>query len=356
MKISLQTGQEFIWKSFWAEKEMTWEVVFSTWMTGYEQTLTDPSFAGQIITFTQPMIWNYWIPSDEVDEFWLMKNFESKKIYAAWVVVSEYSENYSHWKAVQSLWEWLKKQWIPAISWIDTRELTKILREQGSTLWWIISEKSSLSKEIKDPNLRNLVGECSIDEVKIYEPKNNIWKTVLVYDYWIKNNILREFLKRWVKVIHAPFDAKITDFEFDWLFLSNGPWNPEIAFPFAKENILYAIEKNIPTFWICLWNQLLSLAIWAETEKMDYWHRWANQPCTNLETWKCYITSQNHGYHVKSETLPDWYEKWWENANDWTFEWLKHKTKNIKTVQFHPESCPWPEDTNFLFDDFIKSL
>lgn len=356
MKALLTTGQEFFWSSFGAEKEAFWEFVFTTGQTGYEQTLTDPSFAGQIIVFTQPLIWNYWIPSDEKDEFWLEKNFESKKIWAAWVVVSEYSENYSHRKAVESLWDFLKKQEIPAVTGVDTRELTHILREQGSTLGWLISDEKKIPETIKDPNERNLAGECSISKIEIYEPENFNWKTILVYDYGIKNNILREFLKRWTKVIRAPFDAKITDFEFDWLFLSNWPGNPKKVFPFVKENLNYALEKEIPIFWICLWNQLLSLAIWADTEKMPYGHRWVNQPCTDLETGLCFITSQNHGFHVKNDTLPTGYKKWWENANDQTFEGLKHETKNIRTVQFHPESCPGPEDTSFLFDDFLKSL
>lgn len=406
MKLSLITGQEFYWKSFWAETESFWEAVFTTWVTWYELTLTDPSFKDQIVIFTQPLIWNYWIPWEDRDEYWILKNFESEKIWAKWVIVCEYSENYSHWKAVTSLWEWLKKQWIPWITWVDTRDITKILRNQWSTLWWIINDNSKLpplvetkhasslpnshviSSELQlyDPNEKNIVWECSIKEVKEYNPINWNGKTIIAYDFWMKNNILREFLRRWVKVIRVPFNFDLEEFisnkrhceewndeaihskncvgsslqlepgSINWLFLSNWPWDPAIVAPFVTKSIQYAINNNIPTFWICLWNQLLWLSIWAKTEKMPYGHRWINQPCINLDTNKCYITSQNHWFHIKEKSLPSDWQVWWKNANDWTVEWIRHKTKNFKSIQFHPESFPWPEDTNFLFDEFIWTL
>ena len=368
MKASLQTWQEFKWKSFWAELESLWEFVFTTWVTWYELTLTDPSYAWQIIVFTQPLIWNYWVPNEDRDEYWLLKNFESEKIWAKWVIVSEYSEEHSHWKAVCSLWDWLKKQGIPWISWVDTRALTKILRSQWSTLGWLINEKSSLPKEIEDPNTRNLAWECSCTKVQVIKPKNPIWKSIVAYDFWIKNNILRSLADRWITIYRVPHDyklemensppgkIKVEDWFADWLFLSNWPWDPDLLLPHVKDSICLALENNINTFWICLWNQILSLSAWAKTEKMPYWHRWINQPCMNLDTWKCYITSQNHGFHVKADSLPESWQLWWTNANDKTVEWVRHKTKPFRSVQFHPEAFPWPEDTSFLFDEFIESL
>ena len=356
MKISLKTGQQFNWDNFGALTESYWEVVFNTWVTWYELTLTDPSYKDQIIVFTQPLIWNYWIPWGERDEYWILKNFESEKIWAKWVIVSEYSKDYSHWRAVESLWDWLKKQNIPWITWVDTRALTKILRNQWSTLWAILNDETNLSKTIKDPNERNLAWECSTGKVQEYEPKNPIWKTILLYDFWVKNNIIREFLKRGVKVIRAPFDAKAKDFKFDWLFMSNGPWDPNKTAKFVTDSIEYTMHENIPIFWICLWNQILWLAAWAKIEKMPYWHRWINQPCINLETWSCYITSQNHWFAIVEKGLPKDWETWWKNANDQTIEWIKHKSKNFRSVQFHPESAPWPEDTCFLFDEFVASI
>jgi carbamoyl-phosphate synthase small subunit len=356
MKIVLESGQEFHWKSFWADTELFWEVVFTTWVTGYDQTITDPSFFWQIIVFTQPLIWNYWIFWDEKDEFWLLENFESKKIWAKWVIVSEYSEKYSHHKAIKSLWKFLKEQWIPAITWIDTRELTKILRDNWSTLWWILKDENSLTEKIKNPSDENIAWKCWIEKEEIYEPKNFNWKIVLVYDFWIKNNILREFLKRWVKVLRVPFNADITKYKFDWLFLWNWPWNPEKMFPFMEKNIKFALDKKIKTFWICLGHQLIGLAIWAKIEKMKFWHRWVNQPCQDLTTWKCFITSQNHWYEIVSNSLPKDFSVYFENKNDNTCEWIMSKDWIIKSVQFHPESFPGPEDTSFLFDDFIKSL
>ena len=344
MKISLITGQEFIWESFWAEAESYWELVFNTWVTWYELTLTDPSYKDQIIVFTQPLIWNYWIPNDDRDE-WILKFFESEKIWAKWVIVSEYSTEYSHWNAVESLWLWLKQQGIPAITWVDTRAITKILRNQGSTLAWIIPDNAKLPKKMEDPN-----------EIIEYKPKNPTWKTVLVYDLWIKNNIIREFLNRGVRVLRAPFDAKAKDYKFDWLFLSNWPWDPRITWPYLVDSVNYAIKSKIPIFWICLWNQVLSLAIWWKIEKMPYGHRWINQPCIDLDTWKCYITSQNHGFHVKDWSLPKDWKVWWKNANDQTVEWIKHKSGLFRSIQFHPESAPGPEDTSYLFDEFVSGL
>lgn len=349
MKLSLVTGEEFVWEVFWSSKEATWEVVFTTWVTGYELTLTDPSFAGQIIVFTQPLIWNYWIPSAEKDQFGLYKNFESWKIHARWIVVSEYSKNFSHWKAIMSLHEYLIAQEIPWISWVDTRQLTKLLRDNWSTLGRI----SNWSIWIDDPNLRNLVSEVTCKEIINYKGK---WRTVLMFDFGIKENIIKEFLTRWVNVIRVPYDADITNLDFDWVFLSNWPWDPEVVLPYVKKAMDYVFSLSKPIFWICLWNQILGLCAWWKTEKMPFGHRWINQPCINHNTWKCYITSQNHGYHVKANSLPSDWEVWWTNANDLTVEWIRHKSRNIFSVQFHPESNPGPEDTSFLFDDFIKML
>lgn len=299
-------------------------------MVWYPELLTDPSYKGQILIATYPLFWNYGIPDfDKVDFFWIKKYFESDKIHMSALIVSEYSYNYNHFQAKNSLSDFLINHKIPAITWIDTRSLTKKIREKWMMLWKIVfSSKTDI--RFKDPNINNLSQEVSCKEIITYW---NWKKKICLLDMWVKNNIIRNLLKYDTTIIRVPYDYGFMDenLEFDWLFISNWPWNPEKN-TFAIWQIKKAIEKNKSIFWICLWNQLIALASWAKTFKLKYWHRWQNQPCKNLETWKSVITSQNHSYAIDEASLPKNIEPWFVNINDKTNEWIKYKNKNIRSV------------------------
>lgn len=355
----LEDGTRFDGELFGSQNPTDGEVVFSTAMEGYEQSLTDPSFAGQILTFTYPMIGNYGIPSEERDEFEILKYFEGNSISVKGVVVCEYSKGFSHYRGVQSFSDWLEEKGVSGISGIDTRALTEHLREKGSQMGQIVAvEKEPQSfSSLTNPNTQNLVDMVSISEEKVYTPKNKKYR-VAVFDFGIKNNQIREFLKRDVEVVLLPWNADITNRldEFDGVFLSNGPGDPETIIDIVQKNILATLEKHIPLWGICLGNQLLALAVGGKTKKMRYGNRGVNQPCKDLKNGRCFITSQNHGYEVDSESLPKGWSVWWENLNDGSTEGIIHESLPACSVQFHPESCPGPEDANVLFDEFINQL
>jgi len=365
----LSDGTRFTGDPFGAKVDSDGEVVFNTGMVGYPESLTDPSYRGQILTFTYPLIGNYGVPSEEKNEHGFAKNLESETVHVRGVIVGQLSEEYSHHNAVSSLHNWLEHHKVPGITGIDTRALTKKLREHGVMLGRIVQNDSEWKMEngklsIADPNVQNLVAEVSCKEVRTYEPadkgqKTDVRATVACYDCGIKNNILRSFLKRGVRVHRLPwnFDLAGSDLQYDALFISNGPGDPKMC----KETIAQikqAIEKNIPTFGICLGNQLLALAIGGDTYKLKYGHRGANQPCIEVgengePTQKCIITSQNHGFAVDEKTLPQGWRPWFKNANDGTNEGIMHESGKFFSVQFHPEATPGPEDANYLFDEFL---
>jgi len=358
LTLSLKTGEQFTGSSFGYYGKTDGEVVFNTGVTGYEETLTDPSYRGQILVITQPLVGNYGIPDDtQRDEFDILKYFESDDIHVKAVIISEYSEQFSHWKAVKSLGDWLKERKIPGISGVDTRHLTQILRDQGSTLGVINKPEESISFDnVIDPNTKNLVDEVSVKEIKTLTPEKPKKKVALI-DCGVKNNILRCFLKRDIELVLCPWDTDVSTLgAFDGLFISNGPGDPKKVADTVGKSINWAIEKEIPTFGICLGNQLTSLAIGADTYKMPYGHRGINQPCIDQATGRCYITSQNHGYAVDENTIPSDWELAWTSANDGSTEGIRKKDGKAFTVQFHPEACPGPEDTEYLFDEFIKML
>lgn len=355
LSLVLEDGTTFTGTSFGYYAETDGEVVFNTGMTGYENTLTDPSYRGQILTLTYPLIGNYGIPCEEKDQFGLLKFFESSQIHIRALLVADYSTNSHHWKKTQSLAEWLEKNQIPAITGIDTRRLTQILRERGAMLGKIVfTPETQNQSEIRDPNLDNLVAEVSCPEPMEYFVENAL-KTIVLIDCGVKNNTLRHFSSRKINVIRVPWNYDLQTLKFDGLMISNGPGDPKMVDQ-TLDNINYVLNKNIPTFGICMGNQLLSLAIGADTYKLKYGHRGVNQPCLNLDTGKCYITSQNHGFAVDAKTLPSDWKVSWTNANDQTVEGVKHISKPFFAVQFHPEACPGPQDTEFLFDEFIAKL
>lgn len=369
IRLVLENGDEFRGFSFGAEHSTSGEVVFNTGMVGYPESLTDPSYRGQILVLTYPLIGNYGVPGKEIEGN-LLKNFESEKIQVQALIVSDYSFEHSHWNAKKSLAEWLKEENIPAIYGIDTRKLTKTLREKGTMLGKIVFGSEDI--EFYDPNAVDLVKQVTIKEPTIYNAQENHGfsgpqkserffrekpdqKKVVVVDCGIKNNIIRQLVKRNLTVIRVPYNYDFLTQFFDGLIISNGPGDPKMC----RDTIYHvgrALKHGIPTFGICLGNQILALAAGGDTYKLKYGHRSQNQPCILKGTKRCFITTQNHGFAVDMKSLSNDWEEFFINANDGTNEGIRHKTKPFFSVQFHPESTPGPVDTEFLFDEFVKIL
>lgn len=349
-KIVLQDGTEYIGQVFGADLPAKGEVVFYTGMVGYPEALTDPSYCGQILVLTYPLIGNYGVPGDERSEG-LLKNFESEKIQVSGLIVTEYSDDAHHWSAVRTLADWLQSQNIPAITGIDTRALTKKLREQG-TLLGNLCDPQINDTEFDDPNLRNLVAEVSIDEPVEY-PKGK--KRIVIVDCGVKNNIIQSFLRRDISVIRVPWNYDFLKIKADGVVISNGPGDPRMC-PETVENVKRLMKENIPVLGICLGSQIMGLAAGANTYKLKYGHRSQNQPCSEMGTKRCYITTQNHGYAIESKTLPEDWREWFYNDNDGTNEGLLHISKPLFGAQFHPEASPGPDDTEFVFDILVRAM
>ena len=355
MKLILKDGTVFEGESFGAPKSVSGEVVFNTGMTGYVESLTDPSYAGQIVVLTYPLIGNYGVPSfaKASEGKPVPAPFESNKIHIAGLVVAEYSKEYSHHAAKQSLAEWLKASGVPAITGIDTRALTKKLREHGVMLGRIEHVRPRRSNMLfKDPNEENLGARVSPKKKQTY---GNGPIKIIAVDCGMKENIVRSLVRRDVTLIRVPWDYDFTADEYDALFLSNGPGDPTQCIPTIR-HIQTAMRVGKPILGICLGNQLLALAAGASTYKLKYGHRGQNQPALELSTGRCYITSQNHGFAVDQKTLPAGWDEWFSNGNDGSDEGIRHKTRPWRSVQFHPEASPGPTDTAWIFDEFISSL
>ncbi|TAL58402.1 MAG: carbamoyl-phosphate synthase (glutamine-hydrolyzing) small subunit [Nanoarchaeota archaeon] len=347
-KLVLEDGTMLKGGLFGAPISTAGEVVFNTGMVGYPESMTDPSYEGQILVCTYPLIGNYGIPSGE-NYFGMPKNFESNRIHVSGLIVADYSDSYSHWAAKKSLAKWMRENGIPGITGIDTRFLTKKLRANGVILGKII-----VGKEIpfEDPNKKNLVKEVSPKNPVVYKSGK---KKVVLVDCGAKNNIVRSLLERKITVIRVPWDHPFQDIKCDGLMISNGPGDPKMCIQ-TINSIKEVMKKEIPIFGICLGNQLLSLAAGADTYKLKFGHRGQNQPAIDVKTKRCYITSQNHGFAVNPKKLPSAWEQWFVNANDKTNEGIRHKRKPFYSVQFHPEATPGPTDTNWLFDKFEGDL
>lgn len=348
----LQNGRRMEGWSFGYDGATSGEVVFSTAMVGYPESLTDPSYSGQILCVSYPLIGNYGIPSEALDRNGLCTAFESEKIHVKGLIISDYSEKFSHWDAVKSLDEWLKEEKVPGIFGIDTRELTKMLREEGAMLGKIVPEGEGEDFPYYDPNTDNQVAIVSCKEVIRYGKGD---KKVVLVDCGVKHNILRCLINRGVEVIRVPWNYDFNTIEWDGLFISNGPGNPALCGE-AVGHIREAMKKDKPIFGICMGNQLLSIAAGASTFKLKYGHRSHNQPVRMCGTNMCFITSQNHGFAVDTNTLSSEWEPYFENMNDGTNEGIKHKSKPFRSAQFHPEASSGPVDTEFMFDDFVASL
>ncbi|MDE6282950.1 MAG: glutamine-hydrolyzing carbamoyl-phosphate synthase small subunit [Muribaculaceae bacterium] len=346
----LEDGTLFEGKSFGYEAPAAGEVVFNTAMTGYPESLTDPSYEGQILVTTYPILGNYGVPpereKDAVSEF-----LESSKIHCCGIIAQDYSWEPSHWLSTRSLDQWLRDEKIPGIYGIDTRALTKHLREKGSMLGKIYFDSPD-EIEFSDPNIENLIAKVSCDDVEVHGQGD---KTVVLVDCGTKYNIIRCLTRRGVKVIRVPWDYDFNTIPYDGLFISNGPGNPDFA-EATVANIRKAMENGRPICGICMGNQLLAKAAGAKTYKLKYGHRSHNQPVRLEGTNTCYVTSQNHGYAVDQSTLPTDWEPMFTNMNDGTNEGIRHKTKPYFSAQFHPEASSGPRDTEFIFDKFIEML
>ena len=348
-KLILENGSQFEGTAFGYQKSTSGELVFNTAMTGYPESLTDPSYKGQLLVATYPLIGNYGVPNN-VKKQDLLEFYESDKIQISALVVSEYSQEYSHWNAERSLDEWMQESKVPGIYGIDTRLLTSILRENGSMLGKIVIEEQDV--EFYNPNQENLVNLVSVNEKQIYG--NGKYKILLI-DCGVKNNIIRHLLSRDTTVIRVPWDYDISKEDYDGLFISNGPGNPEQCTVTVK-NLASAFNNDEPIFGICLGHQLMALAGGASTYKLKYGHRSHNQPVLHVGTNKAYITSQNHGFAVDEKSIDKDWQNYFTNLNDDTNEGLKHKNKPFFSTQFHPEASGGPTDTEFLFDEFLNAI
>lgn len=348
-KLILEDGSVFEGKSFGYEKSVAGEIVFYTGMTGYPESLTDASYSGQILVSTYPMIGNYGVPGDEQDNG-ISRFYESNQVHITGLIISDYSFEFSHWNAEKSLAEWLKEYQVPGLYDIDTRALTKILREKGSLLGKIEFESQPI--EFFDPNLENMVAKVSCKEISIHG--NGDHRIVLV-DCGVKHNIVRCLIDRNATVIRVPWDYDFTREQYDGIFLTNGPGDPATC-EITVENIRKILDGDKPLMGICLGNQLLARAAGADTYKLKYGHRSHNQPVILAGTDRCFITPQNHGYAVSPETLTGEWEALFVNANDGTNEGIRHKTKPFFSTQFHPEATSGPVDTEYLFDEFIEMI
>ncbi len=351
VSLILDNGIVFHGKSFGYEQPVNGEVVFSTAMVGYPESLTDPSYSGQILVTTFPLVGNYGVPASSFEADGLSSFHESDKIYARAFIVQDYSFEHSHWNADKSLSDWLIEEKVAGIYGIDTRELTKILRENGSMKGKIVFDNEN-EIDFADPNLVNQVEVVSCKEIIKY---GNGEKKVVLVDCGVKHNIIRCLIDRGVEVIRVPWDYDFSVLEYDGLFISNGPGDPNLC-DATVANIQKAMKEDKPIFGICMGNQLLSRAAGAKVYKLKYGHRSHNQPVRMVGTNRCFITSQNHGYAVDNDSLPTDWEPLFVNMNDGTNEGIRHKTKPFFSAQFHPEAASGPTDTEFLFDEFVKLL
>lgn len=349
----LSDGTRFHGKSFGYEKPVAGEVVFNTAMMGYPESLTDPSYAGQILTFTFPLVGNYGVPPFTFEANKLPSFMESDKIYVAAMICADYSEEYSHWNAVESLSDWLKREHVPGITGVDTRELTKVLREHGVMMGKILFDDNEEVPEADYEGV-NFVDKVSCKEIIRYN--EGAGKKVVLVDCGVKANIIRCLIERGVEVVRVAWNYDYTGMDFDGLFLGNGPGDPDMC-----QEAVDVIKKQMsmsrkPICGICMGNQLLSKAAGATIFKLKYGHRSHNQPVRLVGTDKCYITSQNHGYAVDGKTLGSEWSELFVNMNDGSNEGIRHKTNPWFTSQFHPEACSGPVDTMFMFDKFIEEL
>jgi carbamoyl-phosphate synthase small subunit len=360
----LEDGSTFLGYGFGAAKKVSGEIVFSTSMVGYPESLTDPSYKGQILTFTYPLVGNYGVPPYD-KERGVLKYFESDDIKVTGFAIHELCKNPYHWASTRTLDQWLKDEDIPGIYGIDTRKLTKKLRVKGVMLGILKvceeDEEPDLEKLLKDvesvqdPNFTDLVKKVTVKEPVRYSSGGD--RLAVLIDCGVKYGILRNLLKRGFDVVRVPYDfsaEEILEYKPDGVIISNGPGDPKQCTK-TIESVRQLVAEDTPMMGICLGTQILALALGGDTYKLKYGHRSQNQPALDLETGRCYITTQNHGYTAKRDSLKGTgLVEWFMNVNDKTVEGVKHKTKPAYALQWHPEASPGPYDTEFLFDRFHK--
>lgn len=347
----LDDGSRFEGYSFGCERAVAGEVVFNTAMTGYVESLTDPSYRGQIMVMTYPLVGNYGVPMKAAEPNGVSCFMESDRIHMEGIVVSDYSHSYSHWNAVESLGDWLKREQVFGLTGIDTRALAKHLREHGSMKGKIILEGGE-DIGFADPYTVNQVAEASCREVIVYGTGS---KKVVLVDCGVKDNIIRSLLREDITLYRVPWNYDFHRIAYDGLFISNGPGDPNMC-SVTVEHIRRAVAGDKPICGICMGNQLLAKAAGASIFKLKYGHRSHNQPVREVGTNKCYITSQNHGFAADPASLGSDWEELYINLNDGTNEGIRHKSKPFFSAQFHPEACGGPVDTMFIFDEFLKNL
>jgi carbamoyl-phosphate synthase small subunit len=358
MKLVLEDGTTFAGRPFGAAVGVAGEVVFNTAMSGYVETLTDPSYRGQILVLTYPLIGNYGVPPPR-GQGDLAGPYESDRLQIQGLIVQNYTRGYSHHAAGRSLGEWLIDESIPAVTGIDTRALTRHLRAAGTMKGRLLPDDEE-----------GFLGGTSLREVDMHREvfrevapaavtrHGSGAATVLLVDVGAKDNIVRSLLKRGVAVIRVPWHDDLTPYyeEADGVLIGNGPGDPADLEPLIDQVRRMLERGEKPVMGICLGNQILARAAGAVTYKLPYGHRGVNQPVQDLVTRRCFITSQNHGYAVDNQSLGDDWEPWFVNLNDGSNEGIRSKTKPYFGVQFHPEARPGPEDTGYLFDEFIRSV
>ncbi|SCV99462.1 LAFE_0A03708g1_1 [Lachancea fermentati] len=361
---SIQDGPSYEGYSFGANKSVAGETVFTTSLVGYPESMTDPSYKGQILVFTQPLIGNYGVPSgDARDEFNLLRYFESPHVHVVGIVVAEYAWRYSHWTAVQSLAEWCEKEGVAAITGVDTRSVVQYLREQGSSLGRIVVGDDTAPAYV-DTMKQHLVSKVSTKQPYYIKAGSNVANpaNIALIDCGVKENIVRSLVARGANVTVFPYNFRIQDVaaQFDGVFISNGPGNP-LSCSDTIENLKELMNDSklvkLPIFGICLGHQLLALASGGSTTKMKYGNRAHNIPALDLTTGQCHITSQNHGYAVDADSLPkDEFKPYFINLNDGSNEGMIHVSRPIFSTQFHPEAKGGPMDTAILFDKYFNDI
>lgn len=357
---TIRDGPIFDGKSFGARANISGEAVFTTSLVGYPESMTDPSYRGQILVFTQPLIGNYGVPSSVRDEYGLLKYFESPNIQACGIVVADVALQYSHWTAVESLADWCAREGVPAITGVDTRAIVTHLREEGSSLAKItVGEEYDADEDeaYEDPASINLVARVST-KAPFHVPSPNGDAHIALIDCGVKENIIRSIVSRGASVTCLPYDYPIhkTASHFDGVFISNGPGDPTHCRATSDNLRKLMASSQIPIMGICLGHQLLAIAAGAGTTKMKYGNRAHNIPALDLSTGRCHITSQNHGYAVDPTTLPPDFKEYFTNLNDGSNEGMIHKTRPIFSTQFHPEAKGGPLDSSYLFDAYLQSV
>jgi len=361
----LQDGTKFKGKSFGYEQSAVGEVVFNTAMMGYPESLTDPSYAGQLLTLTYPLVGNYGVPPFTIEDNGIATFMESDRIYAKAIIVSDYSEAYSHWNAKESLGDWLKREHVPGVTGIDTRALTKVLREHGVMMGRLVFENIGNIDNLRSLDNQDSIGDLDYGTINWVERvsckdvvryNEGAGRKVVLVDCGVKNNIIRCLIRRGVEVIRVPWNYDYTEMDFDGLFLANGPGDPDRCVAAVEILQKQMSRSRKPICGICMGNQLLAKAGGATIYKLKYGHRSHNQPVREVGTNRCYVTSQNHGYAVDASTLGNDWRELFVNMNDGSNEGIRHLSHPWFSSQFHPEACSGPVDTEFMFDRFIETL